>query len=109
MIEQSLPEESIFLQALDCESAAERAAYLGQACSDNLKLRAEVEALLRATKNRATYWISLNCPVKRWIGPSKKHLEPSSARISSCSKSAKVAWVSCSWPSRPSRFSGPSR
>ena len=39
MTELSLPEESIFLQALDRESAAERAAYLDQACGDNEPLR----------------------------------------------------------------------
>jgi eukaryotic-like serine/threonine-protein kinase len=48
MNEQSLPEESIFLSAIELESAAERAAYLHRACGDNVKLRAEVEALLQA-------------------------------------------------------------
>jgi serine/threonine protein kinase/tetratricopeptide (TPR) repeat protein len=48
MPEPSLPEESIFTQALEIESAAERAAFLDQACGNNLALRAEVEALLRA-------------------------------------------------------------
>ena len=47
MAEQPLPEESIFLQALEIESAADRAAYLNRACGDNARLRAEVEALLR--------------------------------------------------------------
>jgi serine/threonine protein kinase/tetratricopeptide (TPR) repeat protein len=48
MTEPSLPEESIFGQALELTSAAERAAFLDQACSDNPALRAEVEALLHA-------------------------------------------------------------
>jgi WD40 repeat protein/serine/threonine protein kinase len=48
MNEPSLPEESIFAQALEIESAAERAAYLDRACGENRQLRAEVEALLRA-------------------------------------------------------------
>ncbi len=48
MTEQSLPEESIFLNALDIESTEDRQTFLDQACRDNQKLRAEVEALLRA-------------------------------------------------------------
>ncbi len=48
MNEPSLPEESIFSQALELKSAAERAAYLDRACGENRQLRAEVEALLRA-------------------------------------------------------------
>src|SRR5579859_845124 len=50
MTEQSLPEESIFGQALEIESVAERAAFLDRACGDNQALRAEVEALLRASE-----------------------------------------------------------
>jgi serine/threonine protein kinase/tetratricopeptide (TPR) repeat protein len=50
MTELSLPEESIFAQALEIYSAAERVAYLERACGDNQALRAEVEALLRANE-----------------------------------------------------------
>jgi serine/threonine protein kinase len=50
MVEPSLPEESIFAQALEIDSAAQRAAFLDKACGDNAALRAEVEALLRASK-----------------------------------------------------------
>ena len=48
MTEPSLPEESIFAQALEIASTAERAAFLDRACGNNQALRAEVEALLRA-------------------------------------------------------------
>jgi tetratricopeptide (TPR) repeat protein len=48
MTEPSLPEESLFAQALEIASAAERAAFLDRACGNNRALRAEVEALLRA-------------------------------------------------------------
>jgi serine/threonine protein kinase len=48
MTESSLPEELIFLQALEIPSAAERAAFLDRACGPNQALRAEVEELLRA-------------------------------------------------------------
>jgi serine/threonine protein kinase len=47
MTEPSLPEESLFAQALEI-SSAERAAFLDRACGNNHALRAEVEALLRA-------------------------------------------------------------
>jgi eukaryotic-like serine/threonine-protein kinase len=47
MAERSLPEETIFAQALEIESAAEREAYLDRACGDDGTLRAEIEALLR--------------------------------------------------------------
>ncbi len=48
MAEHSLPEESIFAQALEIGPAAERAAFLDRACGDNPSLRAGVEALLHA-------------------------------------------------------------
>src|SRR5947208_832211 len=49
MNEPSLPEEPIFGQALEIESAEERAAYLDRACGADQALRSEVEALLRAS------------------------------------------------------------
>jgi hypothetical protein len=48
MTERSLLEETIFTQALELESAAERAAFLDRACRDNPALRTAVESLLRA-------------------------------------------------------------
>src|SRR5262249_42378733 len=50
MPEPSLPEESIFAQALEIESVAERAVFLDRACGTNQHLRAAVEALLRASQ-----------------------------------------------------------
>src|SRR5579885_695644 len=50
MTEHSLPEESIFVQALEIVPAAERAAFLERACGNNHSLRAEVESLLRASE-----------------------------------------------------------
>ena len=49
MSQPSLPEEPIFLQALDIESPADRAVYLDRACGADTQLRAGVEALLRAS------------------------------------------------------------
>ena len=48
MTERSLPEETLFAQALELGSDAERAAFLDRACGANPTLRAEVESLLRA-------------------------------------------------------------
>jgi serine/threonine protein kinase len=42
------PEKAIFLQAIEKNSPAERAAFLDAACQDNPQLRAAVDALLRA-------------------------------------------------------------
>src|SRR5262249_38836971 len=49
MVEPSLPEESLFAQAVEI-SPAERAAFLDRACGDNHALRAAVAALLRANE-----------------------------------------------------------
>jgi serine/threonine protein kinase/Flp pilus assembly protein TadD len=48
MDERPLPDEPIFLQALEIPSATERAAYLDQACGADYQLREAVEALLGA-------------------------------------------------------------
>jgi hypothetical protein len=48
MREQLQAEKSIFLAAIEIHAAAERAAFLEEACAGNPSLRAEVEALLRA-------------------------------------------------------------
>jgi hypothetical protein len=45
MNEISLPEETIFVQALEFRSAAEREAFLDRACGANPTIRAAVEAL----------------------------------------------------------------
>src|SRR5438093_2957545 len=48
MTDQQQSDKSIFLSAIEICSAAERAAYLDQACAGNQPLRAEVEALVQA-------------------------------------------------------------
>jgi tRNA A-37 threonylcarbamoyl transferase component Bud32 len=47
MSEPTLPEESLFLQALELSSAKEQAAFLDRECGANPELRSSVEALLR--------------------------------------------------------------
>jgi eukaryotic-like serine/threonine-protein kinase len=48
MAERTSSEQSIFLNAAEKRTAAERAAYLDQACAGDVGLRSEVEALLAA-------------------------------------------------------------
>jgi tetratricopeptide (TPR) repeat protein/serine/threonine protein kinase len=48
MAERTPSEQSIFLTAVEKPTAAERGAYLDQACTGNADLRSEVEALLAA-------------------------------------------------------------
>ena len=47
MNEQALPEESLFLQALEIDSCDELADFLDRACGSDADLRCSVEALLR--------------------------------------------------------------
>jgi serine/threonine protein kinase len=48
-------EESIFAEALEKQSVAERAAYLNEACGGNVALRAQVEELLRASDDAGSF------------------------------------------------------
>ncbi len=48
MVNEGKDEEAIFNAAIQLRSAAERDAYLAEVCGDDSKLRADVEALLRA-------------------------------------------------------------
>jgi eukaryotic-like serine/threonine-protein kinase len=51
--------KSIFGQAMDLPSPAERAAYLDEACGDNPRLRAEVESLLQAGQQAGGFFEGL--------------------------------------------------
>jgi serine/threonine protein kinase/tetratricopeptide (TPR) repeat protein len=48
-------EESIFIEALQKDAAAARAAYLDAACAGNAELRRSVDALLRAYRRAGTF------------------------------------------------------
>ncbi|MCK4795275.1 MAG: hypothetical protein KAV87_66710 [Desulfobacteraceae bacterium] len=48
MVNEAKDEEAIFNAAIQLRSGAERDAYLAEVCGDDSKLRADVEALLRA-------------------------------------------------------------
>ena len=98
--------ESIFAAAVALATAAERAAYLDQACAGDAALRGHVEALLRA-HDRAGHLLDRPVPG----GPEQTRADipasnpaPSSPAATSCSKrSAKGAWARSGWPSRRSR------
>jgi serine/threonine protein kinase/Flp pilus assembly protein TadD len=62
MDEKSLPEESIFAQALEISSTSERAAFLDLSCGENRSLRDAVESLLRAHERSGDL---LDLPEKR--------------------------------------------
>jgi serine/threonine protein kinase len=48
MLEQQQSEKSIFLAAIEIDTASERAAFIERACANNRRLHAEVEELLQA-------------------------------------------------------------
>jgi eukaryotic-like serine/threonine-protein kinase len=50
-----MSEREIFLQALDIQDRAERAAFLDQACRDQPSLRAAVDQLLQAHERAGTF------------------------------------------------------
>ena len=108
MTEPPLPEESIFAQAIEITSAAERAAFLDRACGHDQALRTEVEALLRPRNGPA---ICSTCPT---IGPAilpsprdTKAAVRSSARTSCSSRSAKAAWAPCCMAEQTHPSAGP--
>jgi len=53
--EPTLPEESLFLQAVEIGSADERAAFLNRACGSDAELRRGVEALLRHHREGSSF------------------------------------------------------
>jgi WD40 repeat protein/serine/threonine protein kinase len=50
-----MSERSIFLNALDCEDPAARAAYLDQACAGRPELRQRIELLLQSNRQQDTF------------------------------------------------------
>ena len=50
--------KSIFSAALEKRTAKERAAYLDEACGGDKKLRADVEALLKAHEEAGSFFSS---------------------------------------------------
>ena len=55
MSDQAPHLDSLFAAAVEIESAAERAAFLDQACGENHQLRGELERLLHADKQAKTF------------------------------------------------------
>jgi serine/threonine protein kinase/WD40 repeat protein len=66
--------KSIFAQAIDFHTPAERAAYLEAVCVGNPTLRAEVESLLAAHQAGVGFFNNLRiCPVAMIDEPSREH------------------------------------
>jgi WD40 repeat protein/tRNA A-37 threonylcarbamoyl transferase component Bud32 len=66
-----MTEREIFLEALDCEDSAARAAYLDAACAGQPALRQRVEQLLRCEREDPTY---LNVPVMEQLAAAEDSL-----------------------------------
>ena len=108
-------ERTIFLEALDIDDPAERAAFLDRACGDEAELRQRVERLLEAIDAAGSF---LDTPaVTGSTGNGRTFSQPehvrsskdparSSAPTSCWSRSARAAWASSTWPSRPSPSGG---
>lgn len=63
-----LTEKSIFLAALEIETACEREAFLAAACAGNPRLRSEVEELLRAHERPDHVLDNPPGAIRHWLG-----------------------------------------
>ena len=108
------PAEEVFFAALEKATPAGRAAYLDEACAGQPELRARVEKLLAAhprvgdflepvavEETTGTYAADNPSVTSDLPTPAPARSSPEST--SSCSRSAKAAWVPSGWPIRPSR------
>ena len=68
--------KDIFSKALDIESAAERAEFLGNACASNPVLRAEVEDLLSAAASAGSFMKGPVCGVEPTLDHPTKLEQP---------------------------------
>ena len=112
-------EESLFAAALERATAAEREAFLDEACAGDVALRERVDRLLAADEKPAAS--STSRPGRRdrrktlpgWL-PTVSFRANASAlwwpAATSCSRrSAKAAWAPSGWPSRRTRCAARSR
>src|SRR5262249_15147761 len=115
-------ESQVFANALKLAHAAERAAYLDEACAGDLRLRADVEALLRAHAADPGFLeqpagslggaLGATAGVGCAEGPAGEHgcSERPGALLAGRYKLLEVigegGWARSGWPSRPSRSSG---
>ena len=99
--------DAIFAAAIELSSPDERAEYVQRVCGESAELRQRVDELLAAHFAAGDFLERPPATVLyRQTTTFKRGRARSSARTSSCSRSAKAAWASSSWPSRPSRSSG---
>ena len=106
--------KSIFSAASE-KPLAERAEFLEQATAGDAVLRARVEALLRAHDNPDSFLKEAAAEIGATIDlspaerPVAERPARSSVRTNSWSRSAKEAWVSCTWRSSKRRSAVASR
>jgi len=105
-----MQEESIFIAALEKADAADRAAFLDQACAGDEALRERIERLLRRHEQTDSL---LDPPA---AGMSATVNQPAADRPGAVIGPYKLvqpigegAWAPSTWPSRPGRSSGWSR
>jgi eukaryotic-like serine/threonine-protein kinase len=101
---QSNTPKSIFLDALVLPEGAQRQNYLAAECGGDAALRAEVESLIAHHQQLGTFLESSPPGATAMFPDSDSHLlEGPGSIIGPYKLSAKGAWASCSWPSKPSR------
>ena len=109
---QQIDEKAVFNAARRIADAAARDDYLAQACGDDQPAIQRIRELLRIHEQEQSFLESPAADLRRndrSAGRSPSGPARSSAPTSCCSRSAKAAWASSSWPSRPSRSSARSR
>jgi hypothetical protein len=94
----------IFLASLE-QAPDQRNAYLDQHCAGDEALRRSLGVMLKAHAAEEGPSTEARCETGKPEPTSKpaKHPAASSAPTSSWNKSAKAAWVWCSWPSYKSQ------
>ena len=100
MTERSLPEETIFAQASEIDSAAERETYLDRACGADRTMRAEIEALLRCDARAGDL---LDLPEKPAATGDQPGIERAGAVVGPYKLLREIgegAWARSGWPNR---------
>ena len=100
-----MTERDLFIAALQKEDAGQRREYLREACGPNPALLERVEGLLQVYED-ADSFLESPAPAPTLTvespEPARRARARSSAPTSCWSRSARAAWASSTWPSRPS-------
>ena len=98
--------QAVFLLAVEATDAAARAQVLDRECGADAELRQRVEALLAAHDASGGFLDRApRSPISTVDDEPHRLKSPAVALdpTSSCSRSVKAAWASCSWPNNSSR------